>query len=59
MRKTWRPATLDCPAAQQSCWRWFLAGALARSQGANHLFQFAIKQRLVFLQARKLAATRL
>jgi hypothetical protein len=31
--------------------RWLLAAAFTRSQGANDLFQFPVKQRVVFLPA--------
>jgi len=33
------------------CCRWFLATAFIRAQGANRLFQFAVKQRVVLLPA--------
>ena len=31
--------------------RWVLATAFTHSQGAGHLFRFAVKQRVVFLPA--------
>ena len=33
------------------CWRWLLAPAFFRSQGADYLLQFAVKQRVVLLPA--------
>ena len=35
------------------CWRWFLATVFTLSQRADHLFQFPIKERVVFLPADK------
>ena len=39
----------------ESCRRWFLATAFIRSQGPHYLFQFAVKQRVIFLPAAKVS----